>query len=433
MPKKVIIIGAGPSGVLLAHYLLRRKDNYQVDIYERRSDPRIVPFSKSRTYPITLSQRGMKALRNIEGLEEAVKAISLEVTGTIIHQKNGKTSFITRQKPLISLDRTRLAIALLEKLTQKYDDSRLKVHFDCECTQVDFAKKQAKLQNPETKVDFTVDYNLLVGADGARSVVRESFLSTENFECQQKYVPSAYKSIFLPSDNNLERNLQPGKIHSWRLDDTTSVLLLYQLDGTMSGVVTFPYKQNQVASLSHAQEVLKFFNENFPEVGYLMPTSEAEAFVARTVSRVSTIRCNRFHQGASALLIGDAAHAVSPALGQGCNAALEDVVIFDKILDENSDNLAQAVEQFSVRRLPDAHALVEMSDYAFPLSKRLFIEFILRQRIAKILHRLFPQKFLPSLFEVISEDTNSYSQVLDYYKDWIAKVKKSNEKLTVRA
>ncbi|MFQ4146368.1 NAD(P)/FAD-dependent oxidoreductase [Chlorogloeopsis sp. ULAP02] len=430
MAKKVIIIGAGPSGVLLAHYLLRRGENYQVDIYERRSDPRVIPFSKSRTFPITLSQRGIKALRKIEGLEEAVKAISLEVTGTIIHQKNGKTSLIARQKPLVSLDRTRLAIALLENLTQKYDDSRLNIHFNCECTQVDFAEKQVKFQNTETKVDFTVDYDLLVGADGARSAVRESFLSIENFECQQKYVPSAYKSIFLPSGNNSEINLQPGKIHSWRLDDTTSVLLLYQPDETISGVVTFPYKQNQVVSLSNAQEVLKFFHQNFPEVGYLMPTSEAEAFVTRTVSRILTIRCNRFHQGDSTLLIGDAAHAVSPSLGQGCNAALEDVVIFDQILDENSDSLAEAVEQFSVRRFPDVHALVEMSDYAFPLSKRLFIEFVLRQRIAKVLHRLFPKHFLPSLFEVISEDTNSYSQVLNYYKDWIAKVKESNKKLT---
>jgi hypothetical protein len=32
--------------------------------------------------------------------------------------------------------------------------------------------------------------------------------------------------------------------------------------------------------------------------------------------------------------MGDAAHAVSPSLGQGCNAALEDVVIFDQLLDE---------------------------------------------------------------------------------------------------
>jgi kynurenine 3-monooxygenase len=45
MVKKVAIIGAGSSGLLLAHYLLRRGDKYQIGIYERRSDPRIVSFS----------------------------------------------------------------------------------------------------------------------------------------------------------------------------------------------------------------------------------------------------------------------------------------------------------------------------------------------------------------------------------------------------
>ncbi len=113
MVKKVVIVGAGPSGVLLAHYLLRRGNQYQIDIYERRSDPRIVSFSKYRTYPLSLSERGMSALRKIEGVAEAVKAMSVEMTGAIFHQKNGKTRFTPRSKPLVTLDRTSLAIALV--------------------------------------------------------------------------------------------------------------------------------------------------------------------------------------------------------------------------------------------------------------------------------------------------------------------------------
>lgn len=33
--EKVVIVGAGPSGLLLAHYLLGRGDRYQVEIYDR--------------------------------------------------------------------------------------------------------------------------------------------------------------------------------------------------------------------------------------------------------------------------------------------------------------------------------------------------------------------------------------------------------------
>ena len=43
--QKVVIIGAGPSGLLLAHYLLQRQ-KYRVEIYERRPDPRLVDASR---------------------------------------------------------------------------------------------------------------------------------------------------------------------------------------------------------------------------------------------------------------------------------------------------------------------------------------------------------------------------------------------------
>lgn len=117
MVKKVVIVGAGHSGALLAHYLLRRGDSYQIDICDRRRDPRIVSFSKSRTFPLTLSDRGMNALRKIEGVEEAVKAMSVEMTGAVLHQKNGKMRFLPTRKPLDALDRTNLVIALLNNIS----------------------------------------------------------------------------------------------------------------------------------------------------------------------------------------------------------------------------------------------------------------------------------------------------------------------------
>ncbi|MEA5505074.1 NAD(P)/FAD-dependent oxidoreductase [Halotia wernerae UHCC 0503] len=433
MVKKVAIVGAGPSGLLLAHYLLCRGDDYQIDIYERRSDPRTISFSKSRTFPISLSERGMSALRQIAGLEAAVKAISLEMTGAIFHQKDGKARLTPRKQSLFTLDRTSLVIVLLEKLNEKYDNSKLNIHFNCQCTQVDFAAKKAVLKKNEAGIetDFTVDYDLLIGADGSRSVVRENFLGTELFECEQKYIPSDYKSIFFPRpDAKVEINLQPDKIHTWTLDDGTIFLLLHQRDGTISGVIYFPHQNNQLVGLSSKEEVLKFFCEHFPEVSQLMPESEAAAFLTRPISRIITIRCNRYHQGNSVLLIGDAAHAVSSSIGQGCNAALEDVVVLNNLLNEYSDNLPTVIEQFTIRRQPDAHALVELGDYAFPASKGLLIEFIFRELISKTLHRLFPQRFSPSLFELISESTVPYSKILNLYQGWISKMKGNREQGT---
>ncbi len=158
-----------------------------------------------------------------------------------------------------------------------------------------------------------------------------------------------------------------------------------------------------------------------------MTPSAAEAFLQRSSSRVLTIRCSRYHHGDSVLLVGDAAHCVSPSLGQGCNSALEDATIFDKLLDEYADNWAMAIARFTVRRKADAHALVELSDYSYPSSPKLGIEFAFKEKLAKTLHQLFPNRFAPSLTQMVFESSVPYAEILHSHKGWIAKVKKSNQ------
>ncbi|MHC5720441.1 MAG: hypothetical protein ACYTX0_52565, partial [Nostoc sp.] len=106
---------------------------------------------------------------------------------------------------------------------------------------------------------------------------------------------------------------------------------------------------------------------------------------------------------------------------------LEQKYIPSALLDEYSDNIAEAIAQFTLRRKPDTHALVELSDYAFALSgKLLFFELFIRLRTAQFLHQLFPKYFSPSLFQLLSETTTPYSEILNSHQGWISKVKQAN-------
>lgn len=432
---KVAIVGAGPSGVLLAHYLLQRDERYCIDIYERRSDPRTIEFSKSRTFPLVINQRGMAALSNVAGLVEAVKAMSIESKGSVIYRTNGKSQTVPRQKPIFILNRTQLVMTLLETLSAKYDRTRLNIYFDCQCREIDFEAKTVTFENiakADATANFTINYDLLIGADGAKSRVRQEFLATDLFELEQKYIPLAYKSLFIPANDTT--TLRSGYIHTWRAGDGLSATLVPQADGSIDGTINFLRANNPVSKLTAIEEVQQFFQTNFPEIARLLTPAVAEAFLHRPISNILTIRCNRYHHGDSVLLVGDAAHATSPSLGQGCNSAFEDIAIFDRLLDEYADNIAEAIAQFTIRRKADAHALVELSDYAFPLAGKLrFIEFLIRLQTAQILHSIFPKFFSPSLLRLVSETTIPYAEVLQRYKGWIAKVKRTNQKFLLES
>ena len=424
MLSNIVIIGAGPAGLLLAHYLLKR-GNYCVNIYERRPDPRAKDVSTDRTFPISLQERGRKAIRAISGLEEAIAAESTFCHGTIIYRKNRQSRKIHRKNGILSIDRNRLVEILLQQLTETYKSEQLKITFDCQYTQVDGKAKIVTLL-PEGGESFQVNYDLLVGADGARSQVREYLAQEEGLECEQNYISDAYKSVFLSRINpqqNLE--LEGNKIHTWNLDNKTRMLLVPLQKDRLNGVIIFDAESNPVDSLSTKEEVLQFFQDNFPTFAQLMSVEEADDFVNRPVARVLTVRCQRFHHGDSILLIGDAAHAVSPSIGQGCNSSLEDVWVLGNLLQEYGDDWGKILPLFSEQRVPDAHALRELSDYSFPRTKLLVVEFFLRLTLGRFLYKSFPSLVKPFVFDLVLDTDLPYSQVLHLSQGWINKVKRS--------
>lgn len=424
MLKKVVIIGAGPCGLLLAHYLLRRGQS-QIEIYERRDRQSFAQGTGNRTFPVSLQERGRKAMRGIPGLEEAIAAESVFCQGTVVYQPDRKPRKIPRKNAILTIDRNRLVAIFLRQLTEQYSSDRVKVHFGCECTQVDGTAKTVTLQ-PQEGDSFTVNYDLLVGADGARSRIREYLQSHTDLQCDRHYVRDAYKSVFLNRLNaNLGIELERDRIHAANTGNNTRMILVPQPGDKLHGTIIFDERDNPLEQLTTKEEILAFFQEKFPLFRQLMPESEAEALLQRPVARVLTVRCDRFHDGDRIMLIGDAAHAVSPSIGQGCNSALEDVLILDRLLEQYGDDWEKVLPQFSQQRIPDAHALQELSDYSFPRNKFLIAEFFLRLTIGRLLHQWFPRWFQPFVFDLVLDTDMPYSRVLNLNKSWVNRVKKS--------
>ena len=85
---KILIVGAGLCGSLLALRLAQR--GFKVTVYESRPDLRTTDISAGRSINLSLSDRGLKALR-LCGMEAKAKEICIPMFGRLMHDTDGNT------------------------------------------------------------------------------------------------------------------------------------------------------------------------------------------------------------------------------------------------------------------------------------------------------------------------------------------------------
>lgn len=95
----VVIVGAGPVGLLQSLYLLKYKNEAEVGfvlsemstitIFERRSKQDLFGNNNNRSINLALSWRGMKTLEEVGLLEEVLK-YCVPIRGRYIHPIAGK-------------------------------------------------------------------------------------------------------------------------------------------------------------------------------------------------------------------------------------------------------------------------------------------------------------------------------------------------------
>jgi 2-polyprenyl-6-methoxyphenol hydroxylase-like FAD-dependent oxidoreductase len=77
------------------------------------------------------------------------------------------------------------------------------------------------------------------------------------------------------------------------------------------------------------------------------------------VNRVTTVQCARWSDG-RVVLVGDAAHAMAPNLGQGANSALVDAAVLLDAL-RRADDVPSALAMYEARRRPAVERVMRLS------------------------------------------------------------------------
>src|SRR5437762_7974917 len=144
MTERFVLIGSGLAGGLLAAYLGRR--GFEVELYERRADPRAGNFVGGRSINLALSTRGIHALQQIGAADEVLRH-AIPMRGRMIHDKSGNLHFAPYDrdpnKYINSIGRAALNTAVIEAAL-RYPNVR--VHFNHRCTEIDLEQAIAHFE-----------------------------------------------------------------------------------------------------------------------------------------------------------------------------------------------------------------------------------------------------------------------------------------------
>ncbi|KAI1461863.1 FAD/NAD(P)-binding domain-containing protein [Annulohypoxylon moriforme] len=361
MPLKIIICGAGIGGLSAAGFL---RANHDVTVLERGE------------LDFTVNDYGLSVVSNAFGLLEraGIKTENLD-TAVMTHvwqrgpnNEELKTMhFDTRARfggpPSVLVKRALLQKELLRFATgTEFSGAPANIIQNAKITKVD--PSTGKVWTEDGQV---FEGDLIIGADGIHSVVRSAVLG-EDITASIK----TYNTLTFMAQLSVE-DLKSDPSFAYLADPTTQAglcsahansgprvnkrILTYHTSPRSLQVVGYTSENEFSEKFDSAktniirdvpiERVVEDFAPEFSE-GFvnLFRHGQIDAWRIRDVAPLSTWFLGK------ALLIGDAAHAVTPHAGQGCNVTIEDAEAIGYLLKdiESPEAIPEVLQKFMALR-----------------------------------------------------------------------------------
>ncbi len=393
----ITIVGCGPAGSLLATLL--GKKGYQVTVFEKRPDMRKHDISAGRSINLALANRGIKPLQ-AAGVMEKVEALLITMEGRMIHPLEGELQLQKYgQQPhevIYSVSRGDLNSLLMDAAEE---NSQVRLHFDASIEDVDLENKTITYLHNGKKLEHS--FEILIGADGAGSVVRNAIeLTSKNKSIHfLKQLGHSYKELNIPAikkNGSTEFAMEPHALHIWPRNEFMLIALPNE-DKSFTVTLFLPNEgKNSFETLTTEQQLNDFFREKFADAQALIPDLSKDYFDNPT-GHLATVFCEQWEYKNYAVVIGDAAHAVVPFHGQGMNCAFEDCLELVEQLDKNDQDWSKTIQQFASIRKPNSDAIANMAIENY-IEMRASVndkKYLLNKELSFKLEQAFPDYFIP--------------------------------------
>ena len=381
MKPHVIVAGGGPAGLLTALLLGARSVPTTV------IEPTLSEEWSSRSYCINLNERGIAALE-AAGVLDAVKAAALERNAVVIHRSGGSEAVMPKSTQNLGLSRPALVDCLMQRVAR--------------CPHITLSRGVSvvnvagDLLRPPARGPVrvglddgtTICASHIVGADGIRSAVRAAFsedwCSTEpsDYACSIEQVPSW--GVALPTLASSPTTWRTDAMHAFKA--STPDMPIYGIGMALpnggcsvhlvifdAALVDRPWleppaltKNGDPSALADAGWVeaptsasaservsaglIDLLATEFPALAeHWSKDALANAVVQRRPSWVDLTGADGYAAADGRLvLVGDAAHAMSPSQGEGANCALESAVaLLASLPPSTTDERPPSIDELS--------------------------------------------------------------------------------------
>jgi 2-polyprenyl-6-methoxyphenol hydroxylase-like FAD-dependent oxidoreductase len=350
MDTDVLVVGAGPTGLMLANQLVRR--GIRTLIIDRHAGPSL------ETRALGVQARTLEIYSHLGIVDRALELGKRGTGGNIWAdgQRRARVALsdagekVTPYPFLLVLgqdDNERIMGDHLRELGSSVQWSTELVSLT---QQADSVTAMLKLSDGSQR---NVRAAWVAGCDGARSVVRES--------CGIEFAGAPYEHVFFVADTEMTGTMVPDEVNVYLFRD--GFHLLFPMRGKdhwrIAGILP-PALRNQPD--------LKF--------DAVVPSLRNEAGAELSIKSCSWFSTYRIHHRRAmrfrdrrCFLLGDAAHVHSPVGAQGMNTGLQDAynLAWKLALVVKSQAEPRLLDSYEEERVPVAQALLNGTDRAFRL------------------------------------------------------------------